>query len=137
MQALGAKPKSGQGEEASKPKGRAPLKRADSTISKHRRSGQGGSTASEEMLKGLGLRDAPRAEGLSEALQGPPTQPPGEQLASLSQVTCGLWHSWQPLSSSISTLPSTLTPSYQNDTAFLKRLSWVLDACCQNQVDSR
>ncbi len=40
----------------------------------------------EEMLKGLELRDPPRAEGLSEALQGPPTQPPGEQLASLSQV---------------------------------------------------
>ena len=39
------------------------------------------------MLKGLGLRDAPRAEILSEALQGPPIQPVGDQLAALSQVT--------------------------------------------------
>lgn len=38
------------------------------------------------MLKGLGLRDAPRAEVLSEALQGPPVQPVGDQLAALSQV---------------------------------------------------
>ena len=41
----------------------------------------------EEMLKGLGPRDAPRAESLSEALQGPPIQSPEDQLAALSQVT--------------------------------------------------
>lgn len=68
-------------------KQRASLRRADSTISKHRRRGAGGSTVNEELLRGLGLRDAPRAEVLSEALQGPPIQPPGDQLAALSQVS--------------------------------------------------
>ena len=67
---------------------RASLRRADSTISKHRRGQSGlGSTVNEEMLRGLGLRDPPRAEVLSEALQGPPIQPPGDQLAAMSQVT--------------------------------------------------
>ena len=65
---------------------RASLFRADSTISKHSRSRAGGSTVNEELLRGLGLRDPPRAEVLSEALQGPPIQPPGAQLAALSQV---------------------------------------------------
>ena len=65
---------------------RAMLKRQDSTISKHRRGGWGGSTINEEMLQGLHERDPPRAEGLSEALQGPPAPSPADQLAGLSQA---------------------------------------------------
>lgn len=61
------------------------MRRADSTISRqsHRKTG---STINEEMLQGLHARDPPRAEGLSEAMQGPLPAPPGDQLAALSQV---------------------------------------------------
>lgn len=70
-----------------KAKVRASLRRADSTISRHRRGGgEKGSTVNEEMLKGLGSKDAPRVEVLSEALQGPPIEPVRDQLAALSQV---------------------------------------------------
>lgn len=45
-----------------------------------------GSTINEDILQSLQLRDRPRAEGLSEAMQGPPVMPAGDQLAALAKV---------------------------------------------------